>query len=321
MVSLSPSRRCCSSFCSTRQGFTLVELLVVIAIIGILVALLLPAIQAAREAARRASCNNNMKQLALAMQNYHDTYQRFPINYGGNGQYSTNGTGRSWMIGILPMIEQQALYDQIRFDQNVGFAENTAVSRTVIPAFLCPSDGAGGDGLLGNRANVGDTRAVNNYKAVAGGNWNAGDHLNVTQPSGPWPNSNDGLNRGNGVICRNGDNQRNNYNRMASITDGTSNTFFIGETIPAWCNHSWWYWFNGSTATCGIPLNYRAWNGNAQMIAWNSQWQYNYSFFSMHPGGAQFAMGDGAVRFVTDSIDITLYRSLATISGNEAISF
>jgi prepilin-type N-terminal cleavage/methylation domain-containing protein len=138
----------CRSSSATRQGFTLVELLVVIAIIGILVALLLPAIQAAREAARRASCNNNMKQLVLAMQNYHDTFQRFPISYGGNGQYNANGTGRSWMIGILPMIEQQALYDQIRFDQPLSHADNTAVSRTVIPAFLCPSDGYGAGGTL-----------------------------------------------------------------------------------------------------------------------------------------------------------------------------
>jgi prepilin-type N-terminal cleavage/methylation domain-containing protein len=311
----------CRSSSAARQGFTLVELLVVIAIIGILVALLLPAIQAARESARRASCNNNMKQLALAIQNYHDTFQRFPISFGGNNVYNNTNTGRSWMIGILPMIEQQALYDQIRFDQPVSHADNTAVSRTVVPAFLCPSDGYGADGTLDTRANVNDTRAINNYKAVAGGNWNAGDHMGVIQPSGPWPNDSNGLDRGNGFICRNGDNQRNNCKKIATVTDGTSNTFFLGEAIPAWCTHTWWYWFNGTTATCGVPLNYRIGMGHPYLRAQWGDWGRNYSFFSLHPGGAQFAMGDGAVRFVADSIDTTLYRSLATISGNEAVSF
>jgi len=298
----------------------LVELLVVIAIIGILVALLLPAIQAAREAARRASCVNNLKQLAIAVQNYHDTYKAFPISFGGNGQYNNTNTGKSWMIGILPMVEQQALYDRIRFDQPVSDVDNTEVSRTVVKDFLCPSDGANGDGLLGSRANVNDTRAVNNYKAVAGGNWNWGDHVGVVQPSPPYPNDADGLNRGNGFICRNGGNDRLNYKKLASVTDGTSNTFAIGEAVPAWCTHTWWWWFNGTTATCGVPLNYRIAQGDAYLMSQWGDWGRNYSFFSRHPGGGRFALLDGSVNFVEDSIDITLYRSLATIAGSEAIS-
>jgi hypothetical protein len=220
------------------------------------------------------------------------------------------------MIGILPFIEQQALYDQIRFDLPLSAAENTAVSLTVIPAFICPSDG--NDGTMGGRANVNDTRAINNYKAVAGGNWNWGDHTGVSQQSGPWPGDANGLDRGNGCICRNSDNQSANYKMMATISDGTSNTLAIGEAVPSWCNHTWWWWFNGTTATCGVPLNYRIWQGDAYLRSQLTDWGRNYSFFSKHPGGGQFGLLDGTTRFVNDSIDITLYRSLATISGSEA---
>lgn len=309
-----------------RQAFTLVELLVVIAIIGILVALLLPAIQSAREAARRTQCVNNMKQLATALHNYHDTYQCFPINYGNNQQYNNNGTGKSWLIGILPFIEQQQLYTEINFTLRIG--DNTAAAnRTVntdvaeqgVKPFLCPSDGDSSNGVMGGRANVGGTWGVNNYKAVAGGNWAWGDHTGVSQLSGKWPNDANGLDRGNGIICRNSDNQVMNYTRMAHITDGTSVTLAIGEAVPSWCTHTWWWWFNGATATCGVPLNYRIGYGDGQLKAWAGDWGRNYSFFSRHPGGAQFSLCDASTRFVSNDIDITLYRSVATISGAEAV--
>lgn len=309
-----------------RQAFTLVELLVVIAIIGILVALLLPAIQSAREAARRAQCTNNLKQLALALQNYHDTYQCFSINYGGNQQYNNTGTGKSWLIGILPFIEQQQLYSQIDFTVAIGDntatanrTANTAVAEQMVKPFLCPSDGDSAPGVQSGRANVGGTWGVNNYKAVAGGNWNWGDHTGVAQLTGKWPSDANGLDRGNGIITRNSDNQVLNYTRMANITDGTSLTFAIGEAVPSWCQHTWWWWFNGATATCGIPLNYRIGYGDGQLKAWTGDWNRNYSFFSRHPGGGQFALCDASTHFVTDSIDITLYRQLATINGSESV--
>jgi prepilin-type N-terminal cleavage/methylation domain-containing protein len=298
-----------------RLAFTLVELLVVIAIIGILVALLLPAVQAAREAARRGSCGNNLKQLGLALHNYHDTYNSLPISYGGNGQYSTGGTGRSWMLGILPFIEQQNLFDQVQ-PGALSVTANDTVSKTVVKPFLCPSDGSNGGGSLSGRSNVNDTRAVNNYKAVAGGNWDWGDHQ-VAQPSGKWGSSKNGLDEGNGIICRNGGNKTENYINFAAITDGTSNTFAVGESIPAWCNHTWWWWFNGTTATCGVPLNYQKNKGVSFMVSKLTDWNRNYSFFSFHPGGAQFTLCDGGTRFVSDTIDITLYRQLATVSGGE----
>ncbi|QDV69414.1 hypothetical protein Poly24_31300 [Rosistilla carotiformis] len=135
----------------SRVGFTLVELLVVIAIIGILVGLLLPAVQAAREAARRMQCSNNMKQLGLALHNYHDTYQCFPANAGVTLPRSPSIVNESWaswsgLASILPFIEQGPLYDQIdfsyNFDANIaGVAEHSSVVRRVrIDAFVCPSD-------------------------------------------------------------------------------------------------------------------------------------------------------------------------------------
>src|SRR5688572_16320716 len=137
----------------SRRGFTLVELLVVIAIIGILVALLLPAIQAAREAGRRISCGNNIKQLVLGMHNYHDIYNMLPSHYGTfnrqleGSAYNTTNTGKSWMVSILPHIEQKPLYDKITWTDPASTAQpgrllhdrNSAVAMTVVKPFLCPS--------------------------------------------------------------------------------------------------------------------------------------------------------------------------------------
>jgi prepilin-type N-terminal cleavage/methylation domain-containing protein len=326
-----------------RPAFTLVELLVVIAIIGILVALLLPAVQAAREAARRSQCSNNLKQLGLAIHNYHDVYKSLPIHYGSgvNGvgaQYNvTANTGKSWIVGVLPFMEQQPLYNQVAFNQPLvwtdpvtGLQPNCQVAMTVIETLLCPSDGTNRKGLMDGRANAGAVAptnpaniwAVNNYKGVAGGNWAWGDHV-VWQLNAKIPGMDtNGLDNGNGWVCRNGHANQSaaqirNHTTLASVLDGTTNTFFVGEAVPAWCNHTWWWWFNGSTATCGVPLNYRKNQGAGFLASQLGDWGRNYSFFSMHPGGGQFCLGDASTRFVTDSIDITLYRSLATISGSE----
>jgi prepilin-type N-terminal cleavage/methylation domain-containing protein/prepilin-type processing-associated H-X9-DG protein len=335
----------------SRSGFTLVELLVVIAIIGILVALLLPAIQAAREAGRRISCGNNVKQLVLAMHDYHDVHNMLPIHYGTwdkwpntvapvGPQYNNTNTGKSWMVSVLPYIEQKPLYDGIAWRDTSGSTplpamlshpSNVGVASTRIASYLCPSDGDNGRGAMNNRANVGATApntagiwGVNNYKACAGANWAWGDN-NATQVAedrlpGPNPTDSNGLDRGNGIICRNGDGWPAEFHGLSFITDGTANTFAVGEAVPRWCTHTWWWWFNGTTATCGIPLNYKSAsilaNPNTQTLdsQWGD-WPNNYSFFSRHPTGGQFGMADGSVRFVTDTIDFTAYKRLATCAG------
>ncbi len=342
------------------HGFTLVELLVVIAIIGVLVALLLPAVQAAREAARRTSCSNNLKQLAIGCHNYHDTTGTFPLNYGitpGGSHWadpvSSTHRSTSWMVQVLPFVEQKPLYDIIDFNfdvrldprngtdvNNPNNPSNAFVARTVIPTYLCPSDGLNNQGRLGTRANRNALPrpqwAVNNYKGVCGANWQWGNfRTNARPPQGSglpdfantqWGRSGNGLDRGNGIFFRGGRAHVNEVSAtpIAAVTDGTSNTFMIGEAIPRWCTHTWWWWFNGTTATCAIPLNARAQHPNCQTgnktadlnCAWG-QWQNNYSFMSMHPGGGQFALADGSTRFVSETINLTVYRSLGTKQNGE----
>jgi prepilin-type N-terminal cleavage/methylation domain-containing protein len=322
------------------RGFTLVELLVVIAIIGVLVALLLPAVQAAREAARRMSCGNNLKQLGLAVHNYHDTHRAMPLNYGQWAMMDPlDGRSSSWMTQILPFIEQQNLYDQIDFrfgvrndPRNLNLdtpapMSNAFVAKAIVPPFLCPSDGENRGGRMASRANFGHEWGVNNYKGVAGANWawgafivNAGPHA-----SGPHgANQPNGLERGNGIFFRS-----DNYDprhTMATISDGTSNTLMIGEAVPRWCTHTWWWWFNGVTATAAVPLNQNALcqvTGNriVDLNACWGDWPNNYSFMSRHPGGGQFTLADASVRFVQENINIEIYRSLATMASGETAAF
>jgi prepilin-type N-terminal cleavage/methylation domain-containing protein/prepilin-type processing-associated H-X9-DG protein len=319
-----------------RPAFTLVELLVVIAIIGILVGLLLPAVQAAREAARRMSCSNNLKQLGLAFHNYHDTLKTFPINYAqrgippfGNDGPGIANSGKSWMQMILPQIEQTPLYNQIDFTVGLQpktsapttpIGKNRLVAQTIIPTYLCPSDDSNEGGRLTNRSDLNETSApadawaVTSYKACAGSNWAWGVYSPVSFANGKNSGSTDGLNLGNGVICSNQTNV-NRPTRMRDLTDGTSNTFIIGEAMPGWSQWNWWYNPNAVTATCAIPLN------RVLQVTKNiGDWPNNYSFASRHTGGGQFAMGDGSVRFVSDNIDTFTYRALATISTGEVVN-
>lgn len=308
------------------RGFTLVELLVVIAIIGILIALLLPAVQAAREAARRSQCVNNLKQLGVALQNYHDVNRTFPSSYNTPpGPYSWQNTGRSWMFAILPYVELQNLHSRTDYGLPVGtgavgsanYNVNTEISRTVVTTFLCPSDTQ--NGLLGSRANVGDARAVTNYKGVAGSNWAWGDPIcrHRFASGGAWPNSWNGLDQGNGILMRNNNRYPEGWVKMAGVTDGTSNTFIVGEAVPRWCTHTWWWWFNGTTATCGVPLNYKSLAittspGTVTLDTRWGDWQNNYSFMSRHSGGgANFLFADGHVLFINDNINLDTYRFFA----------
>lgn len=310
-----------------RQGFTLIELLVVIAIIAILIALLLPAVQQAREAARRSTCKNNLKQIALALHNYHDVYKTFPINWesGPWAGWNENTRGMSWMVRILPFVEQKPLQDRVNW--NGRERDNRFISTRVIPVYVCPSDSTseGTVGIERSRANasnttrqgiaMGNRRGVTNYKAVAGNNWGWG-RWRFRQNVGRCANSYNGLDCGNGFICRS--RTRPFTTRMSDIQDGTSNTFALGEAVPRWCTHSWWYWFNGTTATVGIPLNAPARSGRTLEQDWGN-WPDNYSFMSRHPGGAHFAMVDGSSRFVNENINLSLYRYLGSIQGSEPV--
>ncbi|NCY02223.1 MAG: DUF1559 domain-containing protein [Planctomycetia bacterium] len=324
-----PGRRQASR---ARSGFTIVELLVVIAIIGTLVGLLLPAVQAARESSRRGACQSNVKQLALAMLNYESSRKRLPNNFGKESTASPglpapqiDGTnrGRSWIMLILPFIEEAATFNQIRFDQSIDDPTNVAVFSRPLRGVLCPSDTS--SGVMANRENLGAIGAntsgswgVTNYKAVAGGNWEFAPTGRISFPTGRWANDSNCFENGNGIICRNKLNDPGNFTRLANITDGTSKTFAIGEAVPEWCTHTTWFHCNHTTASCGLPLNNRL--GEVNLVANASDWANNYSFFSRHTGGAMFALCDGSTTFVSQSIDATLYRQLATIDTGEPVS-
>lgn len=303
-----------------QSGFTLVELLVVVTIIGLLISLLLPAVQAAREAGRRAVCINNIKQLVLAMNNYESLHEMLPINYSLDNRtvFGVQSRGLSWISGLLPHVEQQAHFDKITFGVTVD-PTNTWISEQPLVILNCPSDSDNRTGLMKRPNHATSPRGSTNYKACAGSNWNNGDFVGISCQRGRWAGKTDGLDNGNGIICRNAFAEPGNCTRLTSVTDGISNTFAVGEAVPAWCDWSWWFDYNGCTATCGIPLNYQKGIVNLADSTYASNWSNNYSFFSRHTGGANFGMIDGSVRFVNDSIAITTYRALATISGGEVV--
>jgi len=205
-----------------RRGFTLVELLVVIAIIGILIALLLPAVQAAREAARRTQCTNNIKQIALALHNYHDAYKSFPPGV-------LAGWGHSWSAHILPQVEQRPLYDTIDFSDDGTWYDTDPVSlalqaaaRARIPLFRCPSQ----PGPESENFYIIADRFRTNYLG------NAGSDTIIDDFASP-PGSEIDMGTSNGVLLANFCWDPWRTIAIRDITDGTSNTFLLGEAVYA----------------------------------------------------------------------------------------
>ncbi len=267
------------------SGFTLVELLVVIAIIGILVGLLLPAVQAAREAARRMQCTNNLKQIGLAMHNYHDTYRAFPLGHLFPGQGL--GTGWTWTLSILPFIEQGNLYQQIDVRLPVKDPKNIVWAVTKVPGSRCPS-------MSGNETKS-DLGSVEVPTASYVGNMGCFDlsfELEGVQPAA----------RRNGMMGRDWG------VKMADVTDGTSNTFLAGETILwnfSW-DPNWLFRINNTGVGAGNSLGaMRSALRRINPAAVASQVVRREAFASYHTGGANFGLVDGSVHFISDSIDHT----------------
>jgi prepilin-type processing-associated H-X9-DG protein len=214
---------------------------------------------------------------------------------------------------MLSFIEQGNLYNQLGIDQNRSPADplNAALVATWPKPFRCPSDPT--DPNTPNAANWSTPAAPTSYKGVAGNNW-AWGNFTYTPPIG----GNNGLDQGNGIFWR-ADVKRKLTMQQLSEGDGTSNTFMIGEDMRQFNYHNAWCYSNGSTGTCAIPPNLGTTLIEPPGInVTYTNWPNVYSFRSKHSGGLQFAMGDGSVRFVNDSIDLTVYRYAASWNGGEA---
>jgi len=314
------------------RGFTLVELLVVIAIIGILVALLLPAIQAAREAARRSECTNNLKQIGLAVHNYHDTFGAFPPATMTSGSH-----GASAFVRILPFVEYGAAFDQLN---SIGFGNqtnywlgspsaNTALIKVIlaelrVDAYRCPSSP-----FPRTRTINGTDQMMGSYVLIAGSN----NHPSTDQNGADGGHcSGGGCFPGNGVI------------HMSDILDGTSNTMMIGEQS---------HWVYGQQNSFRIAFedsgpwmggkNKRVPNGNGTWSStgthatnvsdqdmrsygfttirqapnpkgtanWQQRVRCNTPLTSAHPGGVLALLGDGKIRFIGDDIELQTLKNLA----------
>jgi prepilin-type N-terminal cleavage/methylation domain-containing protein/prepilin-type processing-associated H-X9-DG protein len=310
-------------------GFTLIELLVVIAIIAILIGLLLPAVQKVREAAARSKCQNNLKQLALALHNYHSENSRFPPAW-------TDVPTTSWTPFTLPYIEQTAVYSRYDFTVNFDNAANddttgtdpTKPGRIHIPTFMCPSDP--------NPDRVTDTRsrAPMDYMATC-------ELIPTSRPAGtsnpfanypatfnmPFPPA-DGTY--SGVLCHR--TATNNAQRkLTDVTDGTSNTLLLGECAgltdiyvggaktgaaggdAAWANPETQLVIGGCVPSTGaVP-------GSQAINCTNSGGHFMNQVYSFHNQGANVAMADGSVRFLQQSIQLEILIALLTRSYGEVI--
>ncbi|RCS41198.1 DUF1559 domain-containing protein [Bremerella cremea] len=301
------------SFKGNRNAFTLVELLVVIAIIGVLIALLLPAVQQAREAARRMQCSNNMKQIGLAMHNYHDTYNSFPA-----GAYGC--CWGTWQVSILPYIEQKNLYENYNITDKYATSEsrysgsdNTDVTRVRLDALTCPSD-------IPNAPLSSITS--HNYAANYGNTGYAqqADLNGVIFGGAPFEYVSGGSNE---------------FYGFKDVVDGTSNTLLVGEVLQGQKTDlrgfSWWG--DASSFTAYLAPNSTEPDRIYSSSYCNNLPQLNlpcavsstaaptmFASRSRHPGGVQVTLCDGSTRFVAETIQINIWRSLATTHGKEVIS-
>lgn len=322
---------------SIRRAFTLVELLVVIAIIGVLVALLLPAVQAAREAARRMNCQNNVKQIGLALHNHHDVYNTFPAGGITNGTCCGTESAATWTIFILPYLEQSNLYERYDFSRTNENAANAFVRTQYVKTYSCPTDpmikqllapasgpGANLNYMTGSyRAMAGVTDGLSWFDAECGRNSplnQRGILHSMSDPASPpaFPSGYTAPPYGK--------------ERIANITDGTSNTLMVGEyyTGPKSTPRRTTFWaytytsFNQSEVV--LPPQSRqlfadfnrcdSFSGSS--VGGNNPCKRSWG--SYHPNSINFANGDGSIRTISTNIDMIVFAALGTMGNGETVN-
>jgi prepilin-type N-terminal cleavage/methylation domain-containing protein len=292
------------------SGFTLVELLVVIAIIGILVGLLRPAIQAAREAARRTSCNNNLKQIGLALLTYHDAHGRMPpgwiSQHPNTGQtYWLGRPGWGWAARLLPFLEKQSVSrDLIDFDRAITDTFHKEARETYIPIYRCPSDTGGRSFRLpaGPMPAPNYSTGYNDTEVPAANYIGVFGTIQMLQACG-----------GGGDCIGNGTLVFRKGFRLADLLDGTSQTFVVGERHS---KHSPSTWLGVLAGAAHAP-------GRITAVATtppNSAQGAPFNFSSYHPAGTNFLAADGSVHLVVETIDMQTYRALCTRAEGDVVS-
>jgi prepilin-type N-terminal cleavage/methylation domain-containing protein/prepilin-type processing-associated H-X9-DG protein len=316
-----------------RRAFTLIELLVVIAIISVLISLLLPAVQAAREAARRTQCINNLKQIGIALHNYHDTVGSFPPGYLSVRDpvtFDNDGPGWGWAAFLLNQMEQSPVYNSINFVLNIEVPANQTARMTTLGSFFCPTDAWRQDTFTVVDSSTTGTTAGAPICDVASSNYVGS--VGSGDPSSLYPyiidsdNGPPGRDNGNGLFFRN------HSVKIAQITDGTSQTFAVGERSQNLSRATW----TGAVTNAAVPLvalqaeaGLDPEGGGALVLSHTGEGHgpnspsglaHGDQYWSLHPGGANFLFTDGSVRFVKELVGFTIFQALATRQGGEILS-
>lgn len=321
-----------------KLGFTLIELLVVIAIIAVLIALLLPAVQQAREAARRTQCKNFLKQMGLALHNYHDVYNRLPIGAQADPVVSAaagQNDRPNWRVAIFPQLDQAPLFNQLSFASVHGFTApysgpNVILQGIHLPAWNCPSSPCATTGVNGSEQcwNGGNPQLAD-YVGIGGAAPDPGGRTNVISSS----NYDGGLYSSNGLLSG-----ANSVNFSAAI-DGLSNTLIVGENsdftkisgVPTDIRSNYYGAWSGFTVPnnpwTGVP---DSWSTGITTVRYpiNTQgtpagavhtWEANLPLRSAHVGGAHVLLGDGSARFLSDNLDLNTLLKLSSMNDGGLI--